>query len=130
MECCLQGVNTHLAALNFELIQVISNFLDIQTEFLLSSDLKVAGKKGDRLIRICKEINADCYLSGPSAQSYLFVDQFESESIQVEYKDYRGYPEYPQLFSPFEHHVSILDLIFNVGPEASHFIWGWRTTTP
>ena len=35
---------------------------------------------------------------------------------------YDQYPEYPQLFPPFEHSVSILDLLFNTGPEAHTFI--------
>jgi len=37
-----------------------------------------------------------------------------------------NYPEYPQLFPPFEHQVSILDVLFNCGPEAPYYIWGWR----
>jgi hypothetical protein len=44
----------------------------------------------------------------------------------LEWKNYAGYPEYPQRFPPFEHGVSILDLLFNTGPEAPQFIWGWR----
>ena len=32
--------------------------------------------------------------------------------------DYSGYPEYPQLHGPFEHGVSIVDLLFNTGPDA------------
>jgi len=37
-----------------------------------------------------------------------------------------GYSECPQCFPPLEHGVSILDLLFNVGPEAPCYIWGWR----
>ena len=36
--------------------------------------------------------------------------------IELQYFDYAGYPEYPQLFPPFDHHVSVIDLIFNTGP--------------
>jgi hypothetical protein len=36
--------------------------------------------------------------------------------------DYSGYPEYEQLYPPFEHAVSIVDLIFNVGPGARDFM--------
>ena len=32
--------------------------------------------------------------------------------------DYDGYPEYPQLHPPFEHAVTILDLLFHTGTEA------------
>ncbi len=36
--------------------------------------------------------------------------------------DYSRYPEYAQLFPPFEHAVSIIDLIFNEGPNAPEFM--------
>ena len=44
------------------------------------------------------------------------------EYATVEYMDYT-YPEYPQLRSPFDPHLSIVDLLFMVGPEAHSFIW-------
>ena len=36
--------------------------------------------------------------------------------------DYSGYPEYPQLHPPFDHAVTVLDLIFNVGPDAPRYM--------
>ena len=36
--------------------------------------------------------------------------------------DYSGYPEYPQLFGEFEHGVTVLDLIFNEGPNARQYM--------
>ena len=40
----------------------------------------------------------------------------------VEYFDYTGYPEYEQLFPPFDHYVSVIDLIFNTGPRATQYM--------
>jgi hypothetical protein len=37
---------------------------------------------------------------------------------RVSWADYSGYPEYTQLGGPFEHGVSIVDLLFNTGPAA------------
>jgi hypothetical protein len=52
---------------------------------------------------------------------------FEREGVGLEYKEYGNYPAYDQLFSPpFIHEVSIVDLLFNVGPEAPWYIWGYR----
>jgi len=42
--------------------------------------------------------------------------------IKVIWMDYSGYPEYSQLHPPFEHGVSILDLIFNAGPRAKNLM--------
>jgi hypothetical protein len=47
---------------------------------------------------------------------------FEKEEIKLSYMDYSGYPEYTQLFPPFEHAVSIIDLIFNEGPDAQQYM--------
>ena len=48
------------------------------------------------------------------------------EAIALEVIDYGRYPEYPQLHPPFVHGVTVLDLLFNVGPDAPWYIWGWR----
>ena len=49
-------------------------------------------------------------------------DLAKKENIKVEWMDYSGYKEYEQLHPPFEHGVSILDLIFNEGPHAMEFM--------
>ena len=43
-------------------------------------------------------------------------------NIEIEWMDYSNYKEYNQLFQPFEHGVSILDLIFNEGPNARSYL--------
>ena len=35
-----------------------------------------------------------------------------------------AYPEYDQLYPPFDPQVSVLDLLFMTGPEAPDYIWG------
>jgi hypothetical protein len=42
--------------------------------------------------------------------------------VAVEYKSYEGYPEYPQLHGPFDHAVSVLDLLFNVADDPKRYI--------
>ena len=79
-----------------------------------------------RLVYLCQAAGADYYLSGPAARDYLEEEYFAKAGIQLSYIDYSGYPEYEQLYSPFTHHVSVLDLIFMCGPRAGDLIWGWR----
>ena len=87
-----------------------------------SRDLELEGDKNERLIQVCKKRNATHYLSGPAAKDYLDVKLFEENGITVEWMNYSGYKEYEQLFPPFEHGVSILDLIFNTGEDASNYM--------
>ena len=69
---------------------------------------------------------ATSYISGPAARDYIDESRFSAAGVQRIWKNYSGYPEYRQLSEPFEHHVSILDLLFNVGPDVPKYIWDWR----
>lgn len=118
---------TSLSQLNQCLIQYISKeLLGIRTEFKDSRDIEVTGKKLDRLIDLLKKENADVYVSGPAASDYIIDSRFKSEGIELIYKEYSNYPDYEQLYPPFDHYVSILDLLFHAGPESPYYIWGWR----
>jgi hypothetical protein len=92
------------------------------TQFIRSSTLKAKGKKTARLIEILKTVGADHYISGPSARDYIEHDLFQEASITLEYMTY-NYPEYPQLYPPFDPAVSILDLLFMTGEKAPAYIY-------
>lgn len=122
------GTNwTNLSMLNQFLIKTISKeFLGIKTQFKDSRNYCLEGKKLDRLIDLLQKAEVKTYVSGPSARDYIEDQKFKEANIQLIYKDYSGYPEYPQFYPPFEHYVSIIDLIFQTGPDAPYYIWGWR----
>jgi len=73
-------------------------------------------------VNLCLQAQADTYVSGPSASSYIDPEKFRQAGIRLVYFDYRGYPEYRQLFPPFEHRVSIIDLLLNEGPDATRYM--------
>ena len=102
----------------------ISRALGIHhTRFIRSSELNVTGEKTDRLLDILKQVGADYYISGPSAKAYIEADKFEEAGVSIEYMTY-GYPEYPQQYGEFEGGVTVMDLLFNVGPLSPKYIWG------
>lgn len=111
-----------LSQVNLVFIQTINRVLGIKTKISWSSDYPLAEGKNERLISICKGAGAAIYLSGPAAKGYLDEGLFKREGIEVEWMDYSGYPEYRQLFPPFERGVTILDLLFNEGPNAKNFM--------
>jgi hypothetical protein len=90
------------------------------TKFVRSSELQVTGTKTDRLIEILTRLGADHYISGPSANAYIEEEKFRDHGITLEYMNY-DYPEYPQLYPPFDPRVSILDLLFMVGPDVQKY---------
>ena len=124
---CIERRWETLSELNQFLVSDIAReHLGITTRFADSRDYRIEGSKFDRLSKSAHELEADVYVSGPSARDYLEQDGFGQMGIELIYKSYEGYPEYRQRFPPFEHAVSILDLLSNVGPDAARYIWGWR----
>jgi len=118
----LDKVHSSLSMLNLELINLICNFLGIQTKITSSSDYRLEGDRNSRLISLCKQSKAGVYLSGPSAIGYLDEGLFNRENIAVRWVNYYNYPVYPQLWGGFEPRVSILDLIFNTGDDAPRYM--------
>lgn len=92
------------------------------TQFVRSSELRSQGTRTDRLIDIVKEVGGTHYLSGPSARDYLEEVKFHKAGVTLEYMSYE-YPEYQQLYPPFDPQVSVVDLLFMTGPEAGNYIW-------
>lgn len=121
---------TSLSEMNQHVTQRIAkDMLGITADFLDSTQFAAEGTKLERLIDLLKKVGATHYVSGPAARSYIDESAFEAAGIALAYKDYSGYPEYRQASSRFEHAVSILDLLFNTGPTAPDYIWGWRSQT-
>ena len=112
----------YLSKINFRFLEMINQLLGITTRISWSSDYKLVDGKNERLVSLCQQAGATKFLLGPAAQDYLDETLFQQEGIGVEWVDYSGYPEYRQLFPPFEHGVTILDLIFNEGPNANNFM--------
>ena len=124
-ELYLNTNEEYLSQINYNFIRTINSFLGINTKISLSSHFTLHGKKTERLVGLCKQTRAEEYISGPSAKDYLDEGLFNEENIKVSWMDYSKYPEYNQLFPPFTHQVSIIDLIFNEGPNAPKFMKGF-----
>mgnify|MGYP001097912604 CR=1 FL=1 len=112
----------YLSIINYKFIKEICSILEIHTKITWSSDYTLADGKTERLVQLVKDAGGSHYLSGPAAKNYIQEELFEQAGIVLEWMDYSGYPEYTQLSETFEHGVSILDLIFNEGPEAVKFL--------
>lgn len=107
-----------LSRVNHRLIVLACDLLGIDTPITWSMDYVQQEGKSERLLSICQAAGATHYLSGPAARDYMDVDLFERNGVSVAFADYSGYPEYPQMHGPFEHGVSVLDLLFNTGEDA------------
>ncbi len=112
----------YLSKINHQFIKTVNKILGIKTKITWSADYETKGEKTEKLLSICKQVGATEYITGPAAKKYFDEKLFEQENIKVTWMDYSNYSEYNQLFPPFEHGVSILDLIFNEGENATKFM--------
>ncbi len=111
----------YLIDLNSALIDLIREWLNIDTPIYRSSELGIKGARTERLISICKAFNATHYLSGDAAKVYLKEAAFEAFGIQVSWHHYE-HPIYPQQGAHFVPYLSVIDLLMNVGDKAqAHF---------
>jgi hypothetical protein len=113
---------THLSPMNRTFLEAVCGYLKIQTPLTNSWDYASADDKSQRLASICAQAGGTEYVSGPAARDYLDEQVFAEAGISVSWFDYAGYPEYPQLWGEFTHNVTILDLLFNAGPEAATYM--------
>lgn len=114
--------HTLLSEINGRLIRSVAELLGIDTPIVQSSAYgKVAGKT-ENLIHLCKAVGATRYLSGPAASSYLEPGLFSRAGIELRYMDYSRYPEYVQPHGPFNHFVSIVDLLMSTGRKAASYL--------
>jgi hypothetical protein len=110
--------DVRLSAVNRRFIDLACGLLGIRTRITSAADYPDEGEKLARVVGLCAAAGATRYLSGPAARGYLDEAEFARRGVELSYMDYEGYPPYPQPNPPFEHGVSILDLLFCAGEAA------------
>jgi hypothetical protein len=115
-----------LSEVNYLFISAICEFLGIKTKLHWSSEFQLVDERSERLLTICRQLSAREYLSGPAAKDYLDTALFDKHGIAVTWFDYDDYKEYEQLYPPFTHHVSIIDLLMSTGSDAPSFMNSFR----
>jgi len=111
-----------LCEINYKFIRTINNILKITTPIRFSNEFDLLDGQTERLLGICKDCDAQEYVSGPAAKNYFDEDLAKKENINITWMNYDGYREYSQLHPPFEHGVSILDLLFNCGDTSAQYM--------
>lgn len=103
-----------LNSLNVHLLTGICDRIGIEHSFVYSSELDTESTGAERLVELCDQLNADVYLSGMGADSYMQHENFKRINVAVEYQDFE-HPKYRQRFGRFEPRMSFVDVIMNVG---------------
>ena len=96
-------------------IKTVSSYLDIDTEIILSSDIKKDNnlKGQDKILSICKLLNADEYYNAIGGQELYDRNKFAENNIKLWFLKSNLTP-YKQFKNEFEPGLSILDvMMFN-----------------
>jgi hypothetical protein len=115
-----------LVDLDLALIRWICKNLGVTTSITLSSELSIdASEPNTRLVQICEQVGADRFYEGSSGRSYIDVGLFQSRGVTVEWQSYE-HPTYRQQWADdiFVSHLSIVDLLFNHGPDSLGILTG------
>ncbi|MBL50694.1 MAG: hypothetical protein CMG57_01895 [Candidatus Marinimicrobia bacterium] len=122
-ELYLGCTEKYLSDINYRFITAINELLGITTKIKWSMDYDInVNGSTEKLIHIYNQTSANTYLSGPIAKEYMDIELFEKKGISIEWMNYTKYQKYNQLYPPFKHNVSIIDLIFNTGKSAKNYM--------
>ena len=115
-----------LIDLNNALLQVFLDCLEIRTPIILGSSLSPEGKKTEMIVDLCRLAGADTYLSGRGGSiDYLDRALLSAAGIRLAWQEFT-HPVYPQLHPQhgFLANLSVLDLLFNCGPDSRQILLG------
>ena len=112
----LDSRQTNLSLINRRWLEFLCDLLDIRTKLSWSMDYQAQPAEPNG-----SSASASRRVPTPTSQGRApgrisTKGCFRAAGIELQYFDYAGYPEYQQLFPPFDHDVSVIDLLFNAGP--------------
>ena len=73
----------YLSQINYKFITTINEILEIKTKLSWSSEFELVDGQTEKLLGICKDCNADIYLSGPAAKDYFNEELAKQENITI-----------------------------------------------
>jgi len=104
----------NLSDLNVAIILFIASKFGFNPKIVYSSTLKLESRSEQKIIDICKALNATVYYSGRGAMAYQDEGNFTKEGIQLIYDIFTP-TDYPQLYGEFQKNVTVLDFLMNHG---------------
>lgn len=112
-----------LCDLNVALIRHLAEALGIRTPFLFASELGIQGSGAPRLVEILAHLGGTVFYEGAAGRDYIDESLFSARGMRVEYQEYK-HPVYAQLHGEFVPFLSVVDLLFNHGPNSLSILTG------
>jgi hypothetical protein len=110
-----------LISLNLALIRYLLETLGLECQVLLQSDLKITGRATDLILRVCRQLDAERYLTLKMSMKHLDKKKMNRAGVELVALSYQA-PVYPQLWGEFLSNLSVLDLLMNCGPKSNTLV--------
>lgn len=109
-----------LTSLDLETLKQTIDWLGIKIDIVKESELNLKGQGTERLVNGCKALGASTYISGAGLPNKKYMDEklFEKNNIKLYYQNYHSITYEQNSSNTFIPDLSILDLLFNVGPNS------------
>lgn len=111
----------YLNELDIYIMNWLLDELKIKTKIYYDTDYQFEGKNNELLIDMTKTLECDTYLSNKGSENYVDINMFVNNGLNHRYLDYNGV-NYRQCFKEFVPNLSIIDMLFNIGSEATYQI--------
>ncbi len=118
-EIYLRKIWTNLVDLCWSQFTEILKILRLDDRKIIRmTDRSFAGTKDDLILNHCLNLNCNAVVFGALGRNYVAREKFSSRGIPIHFQGY-NHPTYEQRFPGFESHMTVLDMIFNLGGEAA-----------
>lgn len=108
--------------LDMELMAALFEMLGLKRKILISSkDLTTPVEGKGRMLSACVELGVALCYNGQAGRKLYDPEDFLRHGVRLEFQDFRC-PVYPQLWGQFVPNLSVVDLLFNCGPDSLSYI--------
>ncbi|CAO3429037.1 WbqC family protein [Azospirillum doebereinerae] len=111
----------NLSRFNMNAVSRLAGYLDLPCRCALASSFGVTSSSDDRLVDLVRAVEGAVYISGEGGQNYQHAEKFEAAGIELRVCSYKPRP-YRQVQDGFVAGLSVLDALFNLGPDARHHL--------
>jgi len=110
-----------LAPFNRRIIIALAGYMGLSLQYHLASAVQADTTGTDRLIDLVRAVGGTVYVSGAGGTKYQDPHAFRADGIELDIRSYQPVP-YVQVHGGFMPGLSVLDALFNIGPDASRLL--------
>lgn len=112
---------TKLIEVDLAIINFLKMRLGVNTPMVLSSTITARDGRNEKIIDVCRYVNANELYDAKGAIGVIDVQQLSDSGLNVMFQEYK-HPEYSQQHGKFIPYLSVLDLLLNHGERSLEII--------